>query len=64
MFFPADFGDRRFQSMIRTAPYFQIIDKKELGCILALVEGDIFSNKIEIIDPGSRYLDIVKYFKD
>jgi hypothetical protein len=64
MFFPATFGDSQLQNTIRSAPYFQIIEKKEIGCILALVEGNIHSNKIEIIDPGVRYPDISEYFKN
>ncbi|HLO88302.1 MAG TPA: hypothetical protein VK203_25315 [Nostocaceae cyanobacterium] len=62
MFFSARIGQGRICNIANNSP-FQIRQSPGVGCLLFLIEGDISSDNIEILDPGNIYNILLNYFK-
>lgn len=63
MFFAEWIGDGKICGRVKTAPFYSIDIRPEIGCLLMLLEGDIHSNSIEILEPGLIYSQLKEFFQ-
>jgi hypothetical protein len=62
MFFAERAGGGRACAVAREAPIYHVDYKASVGCLLMLIDGDPARGPLEILDPGTAYPRVAKYF--